>query len=805
VARPTAHDARKDNDMTWLSPPRHLGIGALALRRARPSPPALPLLLACSVGLGCSGADDLAASAAGPAQVVATYGDVIVTSADAPRELPLPAADVERLEQLAGARIPELASDPSPDGRLAVVELRHPTTLQIEGRALMDLGTRALRPLPDAVGAADPLALGDRTFAWASRDELLYLEAAPPADGLARRAAPRGRQPGRGDRWIRHGAARPTAIATRRANQPPVTHVRLVTVQLRDLRVTSRALEVPGAVLSTSPRLDRLLVQGAAGGQELGVYDVRTGQVAPLGDLPDDLRPTAAAWSPQLGRLAVVAGRPSDPDLGPFVADTGPSLALSSLGEPSVQDALGRLPPAENPILASQVIVYDLASGAAIQTVTPSTASPRRIARVAWAPSGASLMVLEVVATPIAGRPHPLAELALRVERAMIAIPSGAVRFRFGDPGPSRAASTTELILDDYTVLLTTFRGLDYDVVRFDGRARRYETLAALTGSLSDVDEIAPLVLDASRARVLATIGAYATPPELHEIALAGGRVRPLTELNRGLARAARVRAHRVSLTLRSGARRTGYWVAPASAVFPPAAPQPVVVWQLGGPAGYMSSEWAVSDDNPATALAATGIPTLVVPLVGRRNDGRAAEAALFEGDSFGSRDIDEAAEILQQLIHRGWVDGKRIGVTGCSYGGYFAAQSVARHPDLYAAANPQCGVYDLGWTWQFDDKGLTGLIMGKTPGEAPAEYLADSPLYHTAKMRAPLLLSHGDLDSLPVHAAQQLHDELTARGVPVTLLRFTDEPHGLFDAGNNLFSLAHQIRFFREHLHVAP
>jgi dienelactone hydrolase len=593
------------------------------------------------------------------------------------------------------------------------------------------------------------------------------------------------------------------AIATRRANEPPVTHLRLVTVQLRAQRVTSRALEVPGAVLSASPRLDRLLVQGAAGGRELGVYDVRSGAVTPLGELPAELSPIAAEWSPQLGRLAVVAGSPSEADLGPFITDAGPSLALISLGEPSVQDALGRLPPAENPILASQVIVYDVAAGAAIQTVAPGSASPRRIARVAWAPSGASLLVTEAVAITIAGRPHPTAgDTVIGLEHAMIAVPGGAVRFRLGDPEPRRPAVRPAVVLDDHTVVLTTLRGLDRDLVRFDGRARRYDTLAALPGS--PLDEV-PLVLDARRARILATIGTYAQPPELHEIALAGGGVRAITKLTRGLAGVAAVRAHHVSFTLRSGARRTGYWVAPAGAAFPPAAPQPVVLWQQGGPGGWMASGWTVSDDYPVTALAASGIPTLVVPLAGRRNDGVAAEAALFEGDSFGSRDIDEAAEILQQLMHRGWVDGKRIGVTGCSYGGYFAAQSVARHPDLYAAANPQCGIYDIGWAWQFDFKQLDALTMGKTPGEAPAEYLADSPLYHTAKMRAPLLLSHGDLDSLPVHAAQQLHDELTARGVPATLLRFGDEGHGLADAGNNLFSLAHQIRFFREHLHVAP
>jgi dipeptidyl aminopeptidase/acylaminoacyl peptidase len=733
------------------------------------------------------------------------FGNVVLTSATTPRVSPLSPAETARLARLTLARMPSIASELSPDGAWLVLNRESVTSYAVVDRVLFNVVDGSETPLPEAVVDAEPEPLGGEfSFTWASRDVLAYFERpAPPQAVGAAAATSQGKSPP--SRAVTRKGWRPRSSSLRAVaaatDDGEVTRLLLVTVNVRTNRVSKRAVEIPGTLVSASPGLARLLVQGADGNErQLSLLDLRSGVVSPLAELPAETQVSSTQWSSNRDRVAVVLGWQGTTEVGPFIDLTGPSRALISQADPGVLNSLGRLAPERNPILSkSRALVFDLPSRRLIQTIEPSRRSPRSIARVAWAPSGSSLLVTEAQAARLSGRRHPIAqEVSAGYEHTVISVPSGAVRFRLGDPAPTRPANKIALLVDDNTVLLHVMRQLDSDLVLYHAAEQRFEIVGQIDGALA---ENAPALLDRPRERLLFSSSSYARPPELRALELASHEVHALTDDNRGLAELARVRAERVTFTLEGGARRTGYWVAPATAAFPPTSAQPVVLWQQGGPGGFIFNKWAVSDDDSATALAAHGVATLVVPLSGRANDGWAVESSLFEGTSFGQRDIGEAAQIVRQLMSRGWVAPGKAGVAGCSYGGYFAAQSAVRYPELYGAANPQCGVYDFLWTWQLDNKSLVALIEGKTPAEAPTEYVADSPLYNVAQLRTPLLISHGDLDSLPVHAAQQLHDELASRDVPVTLLRFTDETHGLGEESNNRFGLSHQIAFFRRHL----
>lgn len=740
------------------------------------------------------------------------FGNVILTSAATPRTSPLSPAAAARLERLTLARTPTIASELSPDGTRLVLNRESTTSFVVVDRVLFNVIDGSETPLPETVVAAQPESLaGDFSFTWASRDVLTYLERPEPpqATGAAQTTAHVTSPPPPQSRVITRQGWRPRPSSPRAAaaatRDGQATQLVLVTVNVRTNRVVKRPFGIPGTLVAAAPGLARLLVQGADGNErQLSLLDLRSGAVSPLAELPAEAQVSSTRWSPSRDRVAVVLGWQGTTEVGPFTDPTGPSRLLISQADPGVLNALGRLAPERNPILSnSRALVFDLRSRQLIQTIEPSRRSPRTIARVTWAPSGSSLLVTEAQAARLSGRRHPIAqEVSAGYEHTMLTVPSGVVRFRLGAPAPTRPATGVALPIDDDTVLLHVVRQLDSDLVLYHAADQRFETIAQLDGALA---EGAPTLLDRQRAQLLFSSSSYARPPELRALVLSSHQVHALTDHNHGLAELARVRAERVTFTLEDGARRSGYWVAPATAPFPPTSAQPVVIWQQGGPGGFIFNKWAVSDDDSATALAAFGAPTLVVPLSGRANDGWAVESSLFEGTSFGQRDIGEAAQIVRQLMSRGWVAPRKAGVAGCSYGGYFAAQSAVRFPELYGAANPQCGVYDFLWTWQLDNKSLVALIEGKTPGEAPGEYVADSPLYNLAQLRTPVLISHGDLDSLPVQAAQQLHDELASRDMQVTLLRFTDEGHGLGEESNNRFGLSHQIAFFRRQLLGQP
>jgi dipeptidyl aminopeptidase/acylaminoacyl peptidase len=295
----------------------------------------------------------------------------------------------------------------------------------------------------------------------------------------------------------------------------------------------------------------------------------------------------------------------------------------------------------------------------------------------------------------------------------------------------------------------------------------------------------------------------FTRPPEIYRLELDDGQPQALTALNAGAAAASQLRTDKVSFTLAGGATRDGYLIQPAAAPFPPR-DVPIVVYQPGGPGGAMTNRWAATPDDPASLLPNFGIGVLFMPFSGREGYGPAFLNALADGDNFGALDIDEAAEVVRAMIEQGYTSPGRIGITGGSYGGYFASQSIVRHPGLYGAANPQCPLLDLRQWWQTQGRAPASYMEGRTPETNPAEYEADSPISGASKVRTPLLLFHGTEDFLPLAMVEQFRDQVAAGGIAAELMTFRGEGHCLTEP-DNLFDAAQaQIDWFRRHLQVA-
>jgi dipeptidyl aminopeptidase/acylaminoacyl peptidase len=251
---------------------------------------------------------------------------------------------------------------------------------------------------------------------------------------------------------------------------------------------------------------------------------------------------------------------------------------------------------------------------------------------------------------------------------------------------------------------------------------------------------------------------------------------------------------------MRGGARRTGYLIQPADAAFPPKN-VPVVVWQEGGPGGTMTNEWGGNVEKPFNVLPNFGIAVLLLPLPGREGHGPKFYNALADARNFGSIDIDEGAQAVQQMIRRGWTSRGKVGVSGCSYGGYFATQSIVRHPDLYAAANTQCTLLDLFTEWELGYTPVLSYLEGRTPILDSAEYLRDSPIYNASKIRTPLLIFAGTADFLPITISGILHDQVATSKTAVKFLKFTGEGHGLGRPSSQTTAAHAQIAWFRQYL----
>lgn len=147
--------------------------------------------------------------------------------------------------------------------------------------------------------------------------------------------------------------------------------------------------------------------------------------------------------------------------------------------------------------------------------------------------------------------------------------------------------------------------------------------------------------------------------------------------------------------------------------------------------------------------------------------------------------------------------DGKKVGISGCSLGGYFASQSIVRHPDLYAAANTQCSVLEWIVDFQYLEAPLAAFLEGGAPQDRGAEYLRDSPLYNAERIRTPTLIFHGTEDFNDIGLIQSFHDQIAANGTPVRMLTFVGEGHGLKAPESQFVAGEALLLWFRQYLAV--
>jgi dipeptidyl aminopeptidase/acylaminoacyl peptidase len=136
-------------------------------------------------------------------------------------------------------------------------------------------------------------------------------------------------------------------------------------------------------------------------------------------------------------------------------------------------------------------------------------------------------------------------------------------------------------------------------------------------------------------------------------------------------------------------------------------------------------------------------------------------------------KDVLAGAKYLQGLPY---VDAKRIGIWGGSYGGLLTALALSRNSDLFAAGVDFHGVHD--WS-VFLARRLSS--AGEAPDQKEAVKLAydSSPVATVAKWKSPVLLIHGDDDrNVPFQQTTDLVQRLRKQGVEFDEMVVPDEIH---------------------------
>ena len=148
-----------------------------------------------------------------------------------------------------------------------------------------------------------------------------------------------------------------------------------------------------------------------------------------------------------------------------------------------------------------------------------------------------------------------------------------------------------------------------------------------------------------------------------------------------------------------------------------------------------------------------------------------------YPGDDF--KDLMTGVDVM---LGKGYIDAKRLGVTGGSGGGLLTAWIIG-HTDRFAAAVSQYPV--TNWITQVGtaDGGYhhAASWMKSMPWENPRQYMEHSPVFFAQNFKTPTMVITGEADlRTPIAESEELYFALKVRKVDAVLVRIPDEPHGI-------------------------
>ena len=179
-------------------------------------------------------------------------------------------------------------------------------------------------------------------------------------------------------------------------------------------------------------------------------------------------------------------------------------------------------------------------------------------------------------------------------------------------------------------------------------------------------------------------------------------------------------------------------------------------------------------------------------------------------------KDIPESVlPAIDRVAEMGIADREKIGVIGQSFGGY-TVNVLITQTDRFKAAVSMAGISDLisiygefRVDWRYTGEGSSFYRwaesgqghMGCTPWEDRLQWIENSPVFYLNNVETPLLLLHGDLDSVSIQQAEEMFSGLKRLNKTVEFVRYFGDRHILKKPANIKDSWRRIIVWFDKYL----
>jgi dipeptidyl aminopeptidase/acylaminoacyl peptidase len=227
----------------------------------------------------------------------------------------------------------------------------------------------------------------------------------------------------------------------------------------------------------------------------------------------------------------------------------------------------------------------------------------------------------------------------------------------------------------------------------------------------------------------------------------------------------------------------------------------PALVWVHGGPGGQSRhGYWAMRQH-----LINHGYAMLAVNNRGSTGYGKTFNH--MDDRKHGEVDLKDCIHGRKYLESIDWVDAKRIGIIGGSYGGYMVVAALAFEPenfdvgiDIFGVTNWLRTLKSIPPWWESFRKSLYA-EMGD-PAKEEERLRRISPLFHAKNIVRPLLVIQGANDPRVLKAeSDEIVEAARKNGVPVEYIVFPDEGHGFLKKENRIKASEAFVKFLKKHL----
>ena len=226
------------------------------------------------------------------------------------------------------------------------------------------------------------------------------------------------------------------------------------------------------------------------------------------------------------------------------------------------------------------------------------------------------------------------------------------------------------------------------------------------------------------------------------------------------------------------------------------------VVMPHGGPTGQTVDSF----NGRAVLLASRGFVVIAPNVRGSTGYGMTFQNANFK--DLGGGDLKDEIAGVDFLKATGFVDSKKVGIWGGSYGGFMALMAIGKTPNVWAAAVDEYGILNWYTMLQHEDPELQEYektLLGDPEKDRPA-YEASSPLRYIRNEKAPLLVLQGERDiRVPREEAEQVVAILKGEGRTVEAVYYPEEGHGFLKREHQNDELTRSAEWFERYLQGKP